>query len=283
MPSMSFVSKVIICSALVPLFLFIGCTATSGRSFLPKVTGYEEKKKELIVLDQKLLEISGIYYLPDGRFAGMNDEEGKIFTINLKDGTFETIEFGGKGDYEDIVKVGDYYYVMESNGKINKVGASPPFRAITIKFMKGLKIEFESLYYDSSVKKLIMVSKDHRNSGREILAYAFDLTSETFGQQPHFRIPMEAVYERLGDNNIECKPSAASIHPLQQKVYIIASVGKALLKCSLHGQVEQVYRLNPAQFPQPEGITFAPNGDMYISNEGLQGKATILKFPYKHQ
>ena len=279
MPSMSILLK-IICSTFIPINLFIGCTATSGRSFLPGISEYNEKNKELIVLDERLLEISGIFYLPDGRFAGINDEEGKIFTINIKDGTFETIEYEGKGDYEDIVSIGDYYYVMESDGKIHKVGKSPPFQATSIKFMKGLKIEFESLYFDSAAKKLVLVSKDHRNSGREIITYAFDLATETFSEQPYYRIPMEAVYERLGDNTIESKPSAAAVHPIEKKVFIIASVGKALIKCSLQGKVEQVYRINPSQFPQPEGITFAPNGDMYISNEGLQGKATILKFPY---
>jgi len=42
-----------------------------------------------------------------------------------------------------------------------------------------------------------------------------------------------------------------------------------------------VYRLDPQLYNQPEGMTFAPNGDLYISNEGGEGIATILKFVYK--
>lgn len=277
---MSFFSKVMICYVLQILLVFIGCTATSGRSFLPGISGYDEKKKELIVLDKRLLEISGIFYLPDGRIAGMNDEDGKIFIINIEDGSFETIEYGGTGDYEDISKIGPFYYVLESNGNLHKIAASAPFQATSFKFPKGSKIEFEGLYMDSGSNKLVLMSKDHRNSGKEILTYAFDLINESFSQQPHYSIAMEAIFSRMGDNSIECKPSAVAVHPVEKKLYIVASVGKVLIKCDLQGKVEQVYRMNPSQFPQPEGITFAPNGDMYISNEGLQGKATILIFPY---
>jgi uncharacterized protein YjiK len=34
-------------------------------------------------------------------------------------------------------------------------------------------------------------------------------------------------------------------------------------------------------YPQAEGIAFAPNGDLYISNEAKLGKPTLLYIPYK--
>jgi uncharacterized protein YjiK len=92
---------------------------------------------------------------------------------------------------------------------------------------------------------------------------------------------MTQVNRAVKNNTAECKPSAAAIQPKTNKLYIIASVGKLLLECDINGKIEKAYRINPSQFPQPEGITFAPNGDMYISNEGLNGRATILKFPFE--
>jgi len=85
----------------------------------------------------------------------------------------------------------------------------------------------------------------------------------------------------LKDDKAEFKPSAAAINPITQKLFIIASVGKVLVIADKQGEVEQVFRLDPAMYNQPEGMTFAPNGDLYISNEGGEGIATILKFNYK--
>ena len=269
--------------SLFAVLMLYACSAKSGRSFLPVVPGYAEKNRQLIVLDDYLLEISGIFYLPDGRLAGHNDEEGVLFILDLSKSVHETIKFSGKGDYEDVVQYGDSYYILESGGDLHKVAVQAPYSASRIKFPKIKKTEFESLYIDSAAGRLVLLTKDHRNSAREILAFAFDLTSQQFAEQPIYRISMAAVFSRMQDNTVECKPSGAAVHPIEKKVYVVASVGKAMLKCSLDGKVEQVFKLNPTQFPQPEGITFAPNGDMYISNEGLQGKATILKFPYEKQ
>ena len=90
----------------------------------------------------------------------------------------------------------------------------------------------------------------------------------------------ESVRSFLKDKNAEFKPSAAAIHPIEKRLYILASVGKLLVIADTQGKVQEVYRLNPDIYQQPEGITFAPNGDMYISNEAKGLVPTLLYFPY---
>jgi hypothetical protein len=46
------------------------------------------------------------------------------------------------------------------------------------------------------------------------------------------------------------------------------------------GKVIEAYELNPDQFPQAEGRAFAPNGDMFITNEGKYGAPTLQQFKY---
>ena len=74
------------------------------------------------------------------------------------------------------------------------------------------------------------------------------------------------------------RPSAIAIHPLTDEIYITSSVGKLLVVLDREGLISDVHALNPALFRQPEGICFSPEGDLYISNEGKEGKGYILKF-----
>jgi hypothetical protein len=256
-----------------------GCTQ-HGKSFVPSIPGYDATLKKTIVLDKDLLEISGMYYLPDGRIASMNDEDGKIFLINNTTGDFTVTKFGRKRDYEDIVATNDYYYVLESNGNIHRVPIATPDTEEEFEFPRDKKIEFESLCYYKHLGKLVLISKEQRETKKGLLAYTFDPVTLQFSDSVLFEIYRRDIHAILKDNNAQFKPSAAAIHPILNKLFIVASVGKAMIQCSLDGKVEKAWRLNPDQFPQPEGITFAPNGDMFISNEGVDGKGTILKFPY---
>lgn len=114
------------------------------------------------------------------------------------------------------------------------------------------------------------------------VAYRFDLTTNTFDPAPAYTIDITEIQGMLNDDKAEFKPSAAGINPANGKLYIVASVGKLLVVADKNtGKPEQVFRLDPVMYNQPEGMTFAPNGDLYISNEGGEGIATILKFNYK--
>ena len=260
--------------------LFTSCSATTGKSFVPPMQGYQPKN-QLFILPKDLLEISGVVHLRDLQFAAINDEDGELFFVNLEDNDMQKFRFKGKGDYEDLAKVDSTFYVLESNGNIVEI-AAPYDKQVTYKFY-GKHMEFESLAFYKKENKLVMITKDQRNKKNGITAISFDLARKEYDTEPFFNISLKEVFTIVTNYEMECKPSAAAINPVNQKLYVIASVGKVLMQCSRNGKLEKIYKINPAQFPQPEGITFADNGDMYISNEGADGKATILKFTYGGQ
>src|SRR5204863_2389137 len=74
------------------------------------------------------------------------------------------------------------------------------------------------------------------------------------------------------------EPSGIAIHPVTRDLYIISSVGKVLVIISPDGHLSNVIQLNPKVFKQPEGIAFNSKGDLFITNEGKQGKGNILEF-----
>ena len=113
-------------------------------------------------------------------------------------------------------------------------------------------------------------------------AYRFDLASRQFATEPYYNLKIEDVTRKLKHEDAKFKPSAAAIHPLEHRLYILASAGQLLVITDLRGDVEEVYHLNPDHHPQAEGIAFAPNGALYISNEGKFGAATLKMYQYKH-
>jgi uncharacterized protein YjiK len=263
------------------ILIFVSCSGKNGKAFLTEIPGYNSKNRQVFILHKQLLEISGITYTNNRTLSAINDEDGKIFTVDFRDGKPSALEFGGKKDYEDIAVIDSNYYVMESNGNISVVPVNDPSNSRKVTFKKKSKIEFESLYYDNTTGKLMLLSKEQRMIQDAIVAYSFDPLTESFSPEPVFIISLRAVKKLMKDYSAECKPSGASIHPVLNKLFVIASIGKVLMICSLKGDVEKVYSLNPDVFSQPEGICFSPAGDMFISNEGLQGKATIIKFSYQ--
>jgi hypothetical protein len=72
------------------------------------------------------------------------------------------------------------------------------------------------------------------------------------------------------------KPSAISIHPSTSEIYITDGPKGRLLILNDSG-IKQLYQFDQKDFPQPEGITFNPQGEMFISNEGKKSPGTILK------
>jgi uncharacterized protein YjiK len=240
---------------------------------------------EKMELGKHLHEISGMAYIPGkDLILGENDEKGDIFTFDFKNKNDNVgkVKFGGKGDYEDIVYTDSAIYMLMSTGTVVRVETKDSSFNTKEFTLNGEKNEFETMYLDAASHSIILLCKQCDHEKDEIRnAYRFDLSTDTFDPTPAYIINISDIRRMLNDEKADFKPSAAGINPKNGKLYIVASVGKLLVIADKKGKVEEVYQLDPLMYNQPEGMTFAPNGDLYISNEGGEGIATILKFIYK--
>jgi hypothetical protein len=283
-----FVSKrfSILISGLVYMLLY----ACNKKAVYNSPPGYNFSAPVTMILGKELKEISGIAY--DERtnmLFAQNDEQGKLFRFpfdpNKENTGLEHITFGSKSDYEDVVKTDSLIFILNSNGSLIEM----PFTAnlfdslpAVSSYINHTKGEFESFYYDAAANSLIVICKScYHEKNRIRTAYKFDLAIGQFADTPFYTVDIAAIKKLLKDENAEFYPSAAAIHPLQRKLYIVSSIGKLLVIADSKGKIEKIFRIDPKLFPQPEGMTFAANGDLYISNEGVEGSATVLKFKYK--
>jgi uncharacterized protein YjiK len=229
-------------------------------------------------LSEDLNEISGITYTTsDSSLYSIEDEDGLLFKINVSDmSKIEKWDFGKEGDYEDVAFVNNAFYVLKSNGNITsfRLESGNVTGIEKYKINAAGKNEFESLYYDDQLKKLVILCKDCELESKSSLhAWSFDPVTHAYEQ---------GVFNASGKNKTHIKPSAAAIHPQSGDLYILASVNKLLVVADRKGNILKKQTLNPSLFKQPEGIAFSHSGDMFVSNErNNSGSATILVFKSK--
>jgi uncharacterized protein YjiK len=238
-------------------------------------------------LDLKIKEVSGIVWDTDNNeFLSHNDESGKLFFLDRETKIIKSeIQFAGKGDYEDVAMANGIPYVLRSDGMLTKVikdSAGKYFGVEAGKIGLSGSNDFETLYYDAKRNALIMICKNcAMDDKKSVSAFAYYPDSIGFDNKPVFTINAEEVKNLSPVKTSKFQPSAAAVHPVLNKLFIVSSASNLLVIADLDGNPEFAFYLSKKLFPQPEGITFKSNGDMYISNEGIASRGTLLKFIYK--
>lgn len=273
------------------LIAIISCQGSQQKD-ISSPKGYKMETPERFKVRESLQEISGIvYYKDEEHFMSINDEQGKVFQVGLRTKKpYPFWKFGKSGDYEEILNTGKEWIVLKSNGSLHFVNNlfTDTTSSTIYHFPKtgtGSK-EFEAAYYDPARNSTIVICKNcaEDKEKKATSAYAFSMDSLQFSPEPVFSYPYADIPKLTGSSSKHFRPSAAAVHPIENKVYIVASINRLLVIADLSGKVLETHHLSSRHFNQPEGITFAPNGDMYISNEGdEEHTADILKFKYYPQ
>ncbi|HUR65099.1 MAG TPA: SdiA-regulated domain-containing protein [Chitinophagaceae bacterium] len=273
---------------LLVLSILLISSCKQKKKLIKSPPGYNFSQAQEYKLDIKLKEISGIAW-DDARneFLAHYDESGSLFLLDkaslyIKPGS--PYKIAGKGDYEDVAIYKGTPYVLRSDGMITKViRDSTGMRGVEVgKIDISGTNDFEAMYADTARKALVIVCKNcEMDSKHEVSAFAFYPDSIGFVNDPVYRMNADSIKAMSPNKTSKFQPSAASIHPVSKKLFIISSAANQFVIADLDGKPEMVTELGKKLFPQPEGITFKNNGDMYISNEGVSSKGTVLRFEYK--
>lgn len=263
-------------------------------------------KNSVHELPPELNEISGITFLSDTVLVAVQDEEGILYYYNLRQNkVIKKQTFGGAGDYEDLAKAGNDMYVITSEGVLTQIknfeSTSPVVTNIATPFSK--KNDIEGMAYDSRNHRLLIAPKelglDQNKTTKQI--YGFDLKTMKFNPQPVFSILLDDIsaqfegdaleesskkfLKAIGNQNMNkvFRSSAITVNDKTGEIFVLSSLNGLIIILNPKGVMDKIIQFSGVEYKQPEGIAFAPNGKLYISNEGSKsGIGNIIEITHEH-
>lgn len=240
-------------------------------------------------LPVELNEVSGIVWIDNHTLACVQDEVGMIYIYDLNDkAVVDEIPFAGNGDYEGIALHKDDLYVMQSDGLLYEVKNWKAINKTVSTHETGFNSanNMESLTYSIADNCLLTVPKDKDDKNDYKGIYKINLhTKQVDIETPAYKINMYAPDLREYRHKKIYKtfnPSEIAEHPITKELYVLEGKHPKLLVLNPQGDIKNVYKLDEINFPQPEGMTFSDDGDLYISNESATGPATIHLIEFKN-
>jgi len=267
---------------------------------------YDLANSKLHHLEPHLDEISGLCFdMSSQNLIAVEDELGIIYFINETDGTTVKRDSVYKaGDYEGITNTTDYYYILKSSGTIYQIdkkdiSASP----IKIKGHLNSGYDAEGLTYLKEKNALLISTKQNPKgqdqNQRNI--YIYDIDAGEMDPEPYLVIQRSEIiqviqqkysaeyaaknFEKILDKGrayLHLGPSGIAFQPKSRNMYVISSKSKVLLIFDYKTKtLLDVIKLNKSIMPQPEGICFDKNNNLYIASEAKKGAPHLIVVPPK--
>ena len=239
-------------------------------------------------LPQQLNEISGIAKLGSDSMLAIEDLHADLYFLQLGDQKAlvrATLPFAATGkdkfDIEDVSIIGDTIYALWSHGSIFKIwNWKSKVQSKELPTFLDKKNNTEGLAFDPVSGNLLVACKkesddtDEKKSTRAI--YEFDVRKGILKKEP-FLIVNRKDFKKFIADKVEFFPSGIAVHPLTHDIYIISTRGNKCIACYDHsGQLKSFEYFNENLLPQPEGICFDKDGNLYISTEAKHGKPAFI-------
>lgn len=283
-----------------PLFLlfFLSNCATAQQGSAGAAIPYDMRKPTAVFeLPSRLREVSALTDVDEETIACVQDENASIYFMSTRTGRItDTVQFAGPGDMEGLTRVGNEFFALRSDGLIYRLGDRSAGFALRDTFrVKVPNKNIEGLGYDERTGLVLVSPKDLAKGSKEgkdeRLIYAIDPHATMKAPRAVLRLSMDKLErqaialgivvprEKKGKGKekslLKLRYSSVAVHPISGHYYLLSAVDRTLLVMARGGDLIDLVQLDADLLPKAEGITFMPNGDMWLSSEG-KGRTPVL-------
>ncbi len=269
------------------LIILTTCCAGENGSMLHQYEFSKESAKHF-KLPGRLREISGLAYAGGNLVYCHNDERSIIYIVDTGTGEIvEEIDPKGKDlkeDFEGIAYFEEKIYLTTSEGDIYvyplKDGEKEKFKKYKTPFAS--KNDVEGLCCLPEKRLLLMVCKEYPGSKKlkgKRAVYPFDLDKMELKKELFFAIDLDELKDKFDIKSFY--PSSIERNPLSGTYFLTGGKHSRLVEVDSAGKVLAAVKFNKNFHPQPEGITFLPDGTMIIADEGPDKAARLSVYKLK--
>lgn len=253
-----------------------------------------------VTLDPELLEVSGVVIKDNASLFCVQDELGVVY--ELTGPQFQILSrtaFAAPGDFEGLAIYNDKIWALRSDGILYSFFIQQPAEVDSVNVAIPADNN-EGLCYDVANDRLLIGCKSRVGKGKEAknlrYIYAFDPSKNVLLDTPAYVFDISDVQKMILAEKLDVpsrqrkhedvpivkyRISAIGIHPITQQLYVLSASDHMLFVYSRDGLLMEVVLLDEKIYNKAEGIAFYPNGDLLITNEGQDGKPTLVKLNYR--
>jgi len=236
-------------------------------------------------LPKALQEISGLAVDSAGRVFAHDDEQAIIYQLDpATHRVVKRFSFGlpaVRGDFEAIVVVGRQAILTTSDGVLyagleGRDGESVPY--VTQATGVGRDCEVEGMAYEPAGRALLFACKEPRTTALvgHLAVLRWSLDRKALDPRPWIFLGLSKITRELrgpGFHPSELVRVAGSGNYL-----VLSGREHAIAEITPAGKVVAVARLRRGDHRQAEGLAFAPDGALLISDEGAGRRGTVTVY-----
>lgn len=252
-------------------------------------------------LPDALDEISGIAHFDKNTIAAIQDEKGKIYFYNLNEEDIEhKIDFGKGKDYESLDIHNSKASILSSDGKlfqfkIDRAIKEVDANSININSKTTKNAEIEGFCHwkknsylvafkqrtnaDDATERSIFVYENGQLSEKPLFQFNNKNFRSYLASLSNLPNKLESFKKNLNPIKASFYPSDIAVHPKSKDIYVLSAVNELLVIVDgKNYKIKHMHSFKNEDLPQPEGICFSPNGDMFIASEKNNAKHAKLYF-----
>ena len=223
-------------------------------------------------LPPALREISGLAW-HQGSLLAHDDEIGRIVRINPETGTvtkWSSLAGSVRGDFEGLAVNDTTAWLMTSTGRLYAFPARTSATGLPWTRTEtglGKSCELEGL---STAGAGVLLLPCKAGKGADVVIHRWDTRAGRAAVPGEIRVSASAL---AAAGVKQLRPSAVEWEAKSQHLLVVSSGPAMLLELDPTGGVVALVRLQG--HGQPEGIALSPSRDLYVSDEGGAGRATL--------